>query len=92
MKLFMTFFNEENELLYILFARETKKNYTVTGLWGRTDDVKIIGNGTLVVWGEALQMKVNICVLQAMMLGIQFPKLTIWRLMVKFVYWETNKM
>eukprot|EP00090_Calanus_glacialis_P038689 TRINITY_DN6743_c0_g1_i1.p1 TRINITY_DN6743_c0_g1~~TRINITY_DN6743_c0_g1_i1.p1 ORF type:complete len:1180 (-),score=156.79 TRINITY_DN6743_c0_g1_i1:583-4122(-) len=31
-----------------------KSTYTVTGLGGRTDEVEIIGNGTLVVWRVAL--------------------------------------
>ena len=31
-----------------------KSTYTVTGLGGKTDEVEIIGNGTLVVWRVAL--------------------------------------
>ena len=40
---------------YVFYLQGRQKStYTVTGLGGRTDEVEIIGNGTLVVWRVAL--------------------------------------
>ena len=40
--------------LTFLFPGRQKSTYTVTGLGGRTEDLQIIGNGTLVIWRVAL--------------------------------------
>ena len=42
-----------NCYIFYLLGRQ-KSTYTVRGLGGRTDEVEIIVNGTLVVWREAL--------------------------------------
>ena len=44
----------ESLLFYYVGAGRQKSTYTVTGLGGRTEDIQIIGNGTLVIWRVAL--------------------------------------
>ena len=56
MNQFMTFFNEENELFYSI-CQGDKKHLHSNRTRGITDEVEIIGNGTLVLWSVALEHK-----------------------------------
>ena len=51
---YLIFYDKIKISLHTIFSRKKKSNHTVTGPGGRTDEVKIIGNGTLVVWRVAL--------------------------------------